>query len=54
MTISFIGTAIGSAIGLFAWEKGAWTGVCLSGAVLTLAAFAVYGMTFRKESLISG
>jgi predicted MFS family arabinose efflux permease len=46
MTVSFIGTALGSAIGLFAWEKGAWPGVCLAGALLTMAAFAVYGATY--------
>jgi len=50
MTVSFIGTSLGSAIGLFAWEKGAWPGVCLAGALLTLAAFAVYGGTYRKRS----
>jgi predicted MFS family arabinose efflux permease len=48
MTVSFTGTSLGSAIGLFAWDKGAWTGVCLTGALLTLAAFTVYGATYRK------
>lgn len=54
MTVSFIGTSFGSAIGLFAWEKGAWGGVCLTGGLLTLAAFAVYGMTYRKERPAAG
>ncbi len=49
MTVSFVGTSLGSAIGLFAWEKGAWAGVCLAGALLTVAAFTVYGATFKKE-----
>ncbi|HTR30249.1 MAG TPA: MFS transporter [Puia sp.] len=46
MTVSFIGTALGSAIGLFAWEKGGWPGVCLAGALMTVAAFAIYGATY--------
>jgi predicted MFS family arabinose efflux permease len=54
MTVSFIGTSLGSAMGLFAWEKGAWAGVCLTGALLTLAAFAVYGATYKKERPASG
>jgi uncharacterized membrane protein len=41
-------------MGLFAWEKGAWAGVCLTGALLTLAAFAVYGATYKKERPASG
>ena len=48
MTVSFTGTSLGSAIGLLAWEKGAWAGVCLTGALLTLAAFTLYGATYRK------
>jgi predicted MFS family arabinose efflux permease len=48
MTVSFIGTSMGSAIGLIAWEKGGWAGVCLTGAFLTLAALAVYGLTYKK------
>ena len=48
MTVSFIGTSLGSAVGLFAWEKGAWTGVCLTGALLTLAAFGIYGLTYKR------
>ncbi|HXB34206.1 MAG TPA: MFS transporter [Puia sp.] len=54
MTVSFTGTSLGSAIGLFAWEKGAWAGVCLTGALLTLAAFAVYGGTYKKERPAAG
>jgi len=50
MTVSFIGTSLGSAVGLFAWEKGAWAGVCLTGALLTLAAFGIYGLTYKRGS----
>lgn len=49
MTVSFIGTSLGSAIGLFAWDKGGWAGVCLTGALLTAGAFVIYALTFRKE-----
>jgi predicted MFS family arabinose efflux permease len=49
MTVSFTGTALGSAVGLFAWDKGAWTGVCTTGILLTTAAFAIYGLTFRRD-----
>ncbi|HXB07419.1 MAG TPA: MFS transporter [Puia sp.] len=48
MTVSFIGTSMGSAIGLLAWDKGGWTGVCITGILLTSAAFTIYGFTFRR------
>ncbi|HLI94070.1 MAG TPA: MFS transporter, partial [Puia sp.] len=48
MTVSFAGTSLGSAIGLFAWNEGAWNGVCLSGVVLTLAAFSIFAGTARR------
>jgi predicted MFS family arabinose efflux permease len=48
MTVSFAGTAMGSAIGLYAWDKGGWLGVCITGAGLTTAAFAIYGVTFKR------
>jgi len=48
MTVSFIGTSMGSAIGLFAWEKGAWVGVCLAGVLLTLSALLIYCVTYKK------
>jgi len=50
MTVSFIGTSAGSAVGLFAWNKGLWSGVCAGGALLTLAAFVIYGATWRKPA----
>ena len=45
MTVSFIGTSLGSAVGLFVWDRAAWTGVCITGAALTLAAFLIYALT---------
>jgi predicted MFS family arabinose efflux permease len=48
MTLSFIGTAFGSAIGLWVWSRSGWVGVCLTGALLLGGAFAVYGLTYRR------
>jgi predicted MFS family arabinose efflux permease len=53
MTVSFIGTAMGSAIGLYAWDKGGWTGVCITGVLLTSTAFIIYGLTFRKVRTVA-
>jgi predicted MFS family arabinose efflux permease len=53
MTVSFIGTSLGSAVGLFAWEKGGWAGVCLTGALLTLAAFGIYGLTWKRAGRVN-
>ena len=52
MTVSFIGTSLGSAIGLYAWKLAAWTGVCTTGVLLTAAAFTIYALTFRKNTNI--
>jgi len=49
MTVSFVGTAMGSAIGLLAWDKGGWTGVCITGALLTAASFTIYGLTLNPR-----
>jgi predicted MFS family arabinose efflux permease len=51
MTVSFAGTSFGSAIGLVAWNKGAWSGVCTGGAMLTLLASAIYGATYKKTRI---
>jgi predicted MFS family arabinose efflux permease len=48
MTVSFAGTSMGSAIGLLAWDKGGWAGVCITGILLTSAAFTIYALTFKK------
>ncbi|HEY4062409.1 MAG TPA: MFS transporter [Puia sp.] len=48
MTVSFIGTSLGSAIGLEVWNRAGWPGVCLTGALLTLAAFAVFVLTYKR------
>jgi predicted MFS family arabinose efflux permease len=49
MTIAFIGTSLGSAIGLSVWNFWGWTGVCMAGAVLVLVAALIYALTFRRS-----
>lgn len=49
MTVSFIGTSLGSGIGLWVWDIGKWTGVCLAGLGITLIAILVYGGTYKKQ-----
>jgi len=49
MTVSFLGTSLGSAIGLIVWDKASWGGVCITGVAFTLAAFAIYGLTYKRE-----
>jgi predicted MFS family arabinose efflux permease len=50
MTVSFIGTSLGSAIGLWAWDKAGWTGVCIAGGVSVILAFTVYAATYKHVS----
>ena len=55
MTVSFIGTSIGSAIGLWAWDRAQWTGICAAGAIAITLALVVYGVTYKgKRVLIAG
>ena len=49
MTVSFMGTSLGSAIGLAVWKKGLWPGVCITGMILAGAAFTIYAATYKKE-----
>jgi len=50
MTVSFMGTSLGSAVGLLVWDKASWTGVCITGMSLTLAAFTIYALTWKKTA----
>lgn len=55
MTISFIGTSLGSAIGLWVWDRAKWNGVCLAGGIAVVLAFTVYALTYRhvaKHALV--
>ncbi|HXB91356.1 MAG TPA: MFS transporter, partial [Puia sp.] len=49
MTISFLGTSLGSAIGLFVWDKASWPGVCIAGMIMAALAFLIYGTTYKRH-----
>ncbi len=49
MSFSFLGTAAGSAYGLFLWELGRWQAVTLGCLLLSACALAVYGMTYKNK-----
>ncbi|MGN6511820.1 MAG: MFS transporter [Chitinophaga sp.] len=48
MTISFIGTSLGSGIGLWVWDIGKWAGVCMGAVGLIAAAIMIYLVTYKK------
>lgn len=50
MCISFIGTSLGSALGLMVWKQWEWTGVCLLGTILSLIALLIYAGTYKKPA----
>ncbi|NRT16788.1 putative MFS family arabinose efflux permease [Flavobacterium sp. 28A] len=49
MSFSFLGTAAGSAFGLFLWQFGGWHAVALGGLLLSALAFSVYAFTFKSK-----
>ena len=50
MTASFIGTSLGSAIGLWIWDRSGWPGICLAGGIFISSAFIIYGLTYKHIS----
>jgi predicted MFS family arabinose efflux permease len=42
MSTYFIGGALGSLLGGFAWETWGWSGVCSCGVILVVIALAIY------------
>lgn len=48
MTTSFIGTSLGSGIGLWVWSFAQWNGVCAAGTALILIALIIYLGTYKK------
>lgn len=50
MSMSFIGTASGSAFGLWLWEQGRWSALCAGGAGLTLTGILIYALTYKKQA----
>ncbi|PKH67327.1 MFS transporter [Flavobacterium sp. ALD4] len=49
MSFSFLGTAAGSAFGLFLWRFGGWQSVTLGCLVLSALAFSVYALTYKSK-----
>lgn len=49
MSFSFLGTAAGSAFGLWLWTIGQWHAVCIGGAALAICAFAIYAKTYQRK-----
>jgi len=49
MSFSFLGTAAGSAYGLFLWELGRWHAVTLGCLLLSALAFVVYATTYKSK-----
>ncbi len=50
MSFSFLGTAAGSALGLFLWQLGGWHMVTLGCLGLCALAFLVYGFTYKSKT----
>jgi predicted MFS family arabinose efflux permease len=49
MSFSFLGTAAGSAFGLFLWRLGGWHAVTLGCLLLSVFAFSVYALTYKSK-----
>jgi len=49
MTTSFIGTSLGSGIGLWVWSFARWNGVCVAGIGLITTALIIYLATYKKD-----
>ncbi|POY38522.1 MFS transporter [Solitalea longa] len=49
MTGSFIGTALGSAIGLSIWDDYQWLGVCSIGVIFSLISIIIYAFTYPSK-----
>lgn len=49
MTTSFIGTSLGSGIGLWVWSFAQWNGVCVAGIGLITIALIIYLATYKKD-----
>jgi predicted MFS family arabinose efflux permease len=49
MSFSFLGTAAGSAFGLFLWRFAGWHAVTLGCLLLSVLAFSVYALTYKSK-----
>lgn len=50
MSVSFVGTASGSAFGLWLWEQGRWPWLCIGCGGLAVAGLAIYILTYRRRA----
>ena len=50
MSFSFLGTALGSALGLLLWKIGEWQAVALGCILLSILALTVYALTYKSKS----
>ncbi len=48
MTVSFIGAAVGSAIGLSLWQFKGWGAICIASSIMALSGLAIYLFTYKK------
>ena len=48
MTVSFVGTSLGSAIGLWVWDRAGWTGICAASGISVTLAFTIYALTYKR------
>ncbi|MNH33422.1 hypothetical protein D3C79_939350 [compost metagenome] len=53
MTGSFIGTALGSGIGLWVWDIKQWASVCFVGVVVAVIAIVIYVSTYPNKKNIA-
>lgn len=53
MTTSFIGTSLGSGIGLWVWSVAQWNGVCIAGTGLISIALIIYLATYKKSGRVA-
>ncbi|NLR57280.1 MFS transporter [Chitinophaga polysaccharea] len=53
MTTSFIGTSLGSGIGLWVWSVAQWNGVCIAGTGLISIALIIYLATYKRSGRVA-
>ncbi|HRB72500.1 MFS transporter [Flavobacterium sp. WV_118_3] len=49
MSFSFLGTALGSAFGLWLWNFGKWQAFSIGGAMLSVASIIIYALTYKRK-----
>jgi len=52
MSVSFVGAAIGSAIGLWLWDKGQWPAFCLGSFVIIALNMIIYFLYSKKNTTL--